>query len=48
MDDGIQVFIGDSGQLNQPHLFVVGAFVGDMVGAAVDSDLVAALHQPLT
>ena len=48
MDDGIQVFIGNGGQLNQSHPFVMPAFVDDMVGAAIDSDSVSALHQPLT
>ena len=47
MNDRIQVLVGDGGQLDQPHASIVSACVRDVVGAAVDRDLVPTLDQPL-
>ncbi|MCG3144367.1 MAG: hypothetical protein HONDAALG_01793 [Gammaproteobacteria bacterium] len=48
VDDGVQVFVGDGGQLHQPHPLVFGFGVGDVMTAAIDSHLVAARRQTLS
>ena len=46
VDDGVQILVGHSRQLDQSHAAVGWPVVGDVVAAAVDRHVVAALDQP--
>lgn len=47
MDDCVEVLIGDGWQLDKPHAHVLRVGVLNVMGSAIDRDLVSSLHQPL-